>query len=79
MSDVATAPWRVLYPYASHYVALPDGQRLHYLDEGSGPAVVLVHGNPTWSFVFRARVGGRPPAGFSSSTWCATSATPASG
>jgi haloalkane dehalogenase len=26
---------------------------MHYLDEGSGPAVILLHGNPTWSFYFR--------------------------
>ncbi|MFA5203527.1 MAG: alpha/beta fold hydrolase [Lentisphaeria bacterium] len=64
MSDVATAPWRALYPYASHYVALPGGQRLHYLDEGRGPAVVLVHGNPTWSFFFRDLVRELRDAGF---------------
>ncbi len=27
--------------------------RLHYLDEGAGPPVVMVHGNPTWSFYYR--------------------------
>jgi len=30
-----------------------DGLRYHYLDEGEGPPVVMVHGNPTWSFYFR--------------------------
>ena len=30
-----------------------DGLRLHYLDEGEGEPVVMVHGNPTWSFYFR--------------------------
>ena len=40
------------YPFASHYLALPAG-RLHYVDEGSGPPVVTVHGNPTWSFLYR--------------------------
>ncbi|WP_165228830.1 alpha/beta fold hydrolase [Aquisphaera insulae] len=30
-----------------------DGIRLHYLDEGAGAPVVMVHGNPTWSFHFR--------------------------
>jgi haloalkane dehalogenase len=29
------------------------GLRLHYLDEGHGPPVVMLHGNPTWSFYFR--------------------------
>lgn len=40
------------YPFTSRYLQLPAGQ-LHYLDEGSGPAVVMVHGNPTWSYYFR--------------------------
>ncbi len=35
-----------------------DGLRLHYLDEGQGPPVVMVHGNPTWSFFFRSLVEG---------------------
>jgi haloalkane dehalogenase len=30
-----------------------SGLRLHYLDEGSGEAVVMLHGNPTWSFTYR--------------------------
>lgn len=34
------------------------GHRLHYLDEGQGEPVLLVHGNPTWSFFFRGLVSG---------------------
>ncbi len=30
-----------------------SGHRLHYIDEGKGPVIVMVHGNPTWSFYFR--------------------------
>lgn len=30
-----------------------DGLRLHYLDEGRGEPVVMLHGNPSWSFHFR--------------------------
>ncbi|WP_435007873.1 alpha/beta fold hydrolase [Tundrisphaera lichenicola] len=30
-----------------------DGLRLHYLDEGEGEPVVMVHGNPSWSFYYR--------------------------
>ncbi len=30
-----------------------DGLRLHYIDEGSGDPVVMLHGNPTWSFYYR--------------------------
>ena len=40
------------YPFASHYFDVPAG-RLHYVDEGSGSPIVMVHGNPTWSFLYR--------------------------
>ena len=40
------------YSFAPKYLQLSQG-RLHYLDEGAGPAVVLVHGNPTWSYYYR--------------------------
>ena len=40
------------YPFASHYLEVSAG-RLHYVDEGSGPVVVMVHGNPTWSYLYR--------------------------
>jgi len=33
-----------------------DGLTLHYLDEGEGPPVVMLHGNPSWSFYYRALV-----------------------
>jgi pimeloyl-ACP methyl ester carboxylesterase len=48
------SPWflRDEYPFPSHYLALPRG-RMHYLDEGSGPPILLVHGTPSWSFEFR--------------------------
>lgn len=34
------------------------GLRYHYLDEGAGPPVVMLHGNPTWSFYFRHLICG---------------------
>lgn len=43
---------RTRYPFAAQYLDLPAG-RMHYVDEGDGPAVVMVHGNPTWSFLYR--------------------------
>ncbi len=43
---------RDLYPFESHYHQLPCGQ-LHYLDEGVGRPLVMVHGNPSWSFYYR--------------------------
>ncbi len=40
------------YPFTGRYLDL-NGLRLHYLDEGSGEPVVMLHGNPTWSFYYR--------------------------
>lgn len=36
--------------------------RYHYLDEGQGPPVLMLHGNPTWSFYYRSLVRGLSPA-----------------
>ena len=47
-----TDNWQTLYPFDSHFLAI-GGQRLHYLDEGRGETLLLVHGNPTWSFHWR--------------------------
>lgn len=35
-----------------------NGHRLHYVDEGSGRPLVFVHGNPTWSFMYRHLIKG---------------------
>ncbi len=43
---------RELYPFRPHHLDTPDG-RMHYVDEGTGPVVLLVHGTPTWSFLYR--------------------------
>ena len=40
------------YPFEPHYFNW-GYVRMHYLDEGSGPPVVLFHGEPTWSFLYR--------------------------
>lgn len=40
------------YPFEPKFVEWGD-IRLHYVDEGSGPPVVLFHGEPTWSFLYR--------------------------
>jgi haloalkane dehalogenase len=43
------------FPFAPRYVELPDGLRMHYVDEGPSGAetVVLLHGQPTWSYLYR--------------------------
>jgi haloalkane dehalogenase len=43
-----------LYPFADHWSA--DG--IHYVDEGSGPPLLMIHGNPTWSFTWRGVIEG---------------------
>jgi haloalkane dehalogenase len=44
-----------LYPFASHWHDRGGGLAMHYLDEGprDAPPVVMVHGNPSWSFYYR--------------------------
>ncbi len=46
---------RHLYPFKSNYLAV-DGLQYHYLDEGRGETMVMLHGNPTWSFFYRRLV-----------------------
>jgi cis-3-alkyl-4-acyloxetan-2-one decarboxylase len=48
---------RAMYPFAGRHLDL-GGLRLHYLDEGRGQPVVMLHGNPTWSFYYRNLVLG---------------------
>jgi haloalkane dehalogenase len=40
------------YDYQARYADIPQG-RMHYVDEGSGPPVVMLHGVPTWSYLWR--------------------------
>jgi hypothetical protein len=54
----AQRDWRTLYPFADHWLELDHGNRLHYVDEGRGTAVVMLHGNPTWSFYYRGLICG---------------------
>ncbi len=51
---MSTPDWvdRTLYPFHSRWAETEHG-RLHYVDEGEGPALLMVHGTPTWSFLFR--------------------------
>lgn len=41
-----------LYPFESRFVEV-DGSSVHYIDEGAGPTLLFLHGNPTWSFLYR--------------------------
>lgn len=40
------------YPFKSNYF-MQNGVRQHYIDEGEGDVIFLIHGNPTWSFYYR--------------------------
>ena len=50
------------YPFAPQYVTVPDGEggdlRVHYVDEGPPDAdpVLLLHGEPSWSFLYRKMI-----------------------
>lgn len=46
------APDRTLFPFESKWFD-GAGPRVHYVDEGKGRPVVMFHGNPTWSFLYR--------------------------
>ncbi|MBN1912487.1 MAG: alpha/beta fold hydrolase [Pirellulales bacterium] len=54
-SGETDSTWRALYPFESHFAEI-GGQRIHYLDEGNGRPLLMVHGNPTWSFYWRELV-----------------------
>jgi haloalkane dehalogenase len=43
------------FPFAARY-AEQDGLRLHYLDEGEGDPILCLHGEPTWSFLYRRMI-----------------------
>ena len=49
--------------FEEHYEVI-DGIRLHYVDEGSGPPVLLVHGQPTWSYLYRKMIRPLVAAGY---------------
>jgi pimeloyl-ACP methyl ester carboxylesterase len=57
---IDTTPFNHLYPFTNRFTQV-NGMKMHYLDEGSGSPVVMLHGNPTWSFYFRNLVRGLSP------------------
>ena len=58
-SDQHQSAWinPALYPYEARAFSVPAGT-MRYLDEGRGEPIVMVHGNPTWSFVYRKLIAG---------------------
>jgi haloalkane dehalogenase len=55
-------PLRSLYPWTGRHLDVGGGVRMHYLDEGQGEPLVMLHGNPTWSFFYRHLVAGLSPS-----------------
>jgi pimeloyl-ACP methyl ester carboxylesterase len=53
------------WPYEPNWL-FTDGIRIHYVDEGprDGEAVVMLHGNPTWAYLYRNFIGPLAEAGF---------------
>jgi haloalkane dehalogenase len=43
------------YAFEPHYVD-QDGLRMHFVDEGGGDPVLLLHGEPTWAFLYRKMI-----------------------
>jgi pimeloyl-ACP methyl ester carboxylesterase len=56
---------RARYPYVSQFVRV-NGRRMHYVDEGpaAAPPVLLLHGNPTWGYLWRRTIPPLLDAGF---------------
>ena len=47
------------FPFEPHYIELSDdldGLRLHHLDEGEGSPILMLHGEPTWAYLYRKMV-----------------------
>lgn len=45
-------PISAAFPFAPHYVNV-EGARIHYIEQGNGDPILFLHGNPTWSYLWR--------------------------
>ena len=54
------------WPYAPNYAEITDSLRVHYVDEGAPDAqpVLMLHGEPTWAYLYRHMIGPAVDAGF---------------
>jgi len=55
--NIDISKFRHLYPFNSHSIKM-KGLNYHFLDQGAGDPVIMLHGNPTWSFYFRNLIKG---------------------
>ena len=54
---------RYQYPFKENYADIDD-QRMHYVDEGQGPVILMMHGEPTWSYLYRKMIPPLVAAGY---------------
>jgi haloalkane dehalogenase len=52
------------FPFEPKFQQVADDVRLHYVEEGEGQPVLLLHGNPTWSYLYRNFIPPIAGAGF---------------
>ncbi|WP_328804400.1 haloalkane dehalogenase [Sphingopyxis microcysteis] len=54
------------WPYAPNYIEIAGGLRVHYVDEGprDEQPVLMLHGEPTWAYLYRHMIGPAVDAGF---------------
>jgi haloalkane dehalogenase len=55
MPEAPFSPDPTLFPFERHWFE-HDAGRVHYVDEGEGEPILFLHGNPTWSFLYRGVV-----------------------
>ncbi len=51
------------YDFNPNYIDI-EGMRMHYVDEGEGPTILMLHGQPSWSFLYRKMIVKLAPKGY---------------
>lgn len=51
------------YPFAPHYTDI-EGMRMHHVDEGTGDPILMLHGEPSWSYLYRRMIPMFADAGY---------------
>ena len=54
---------RFQFPFQENYLEI-DGIRVHYVDEGTGPPILMIHGNLEWSYIYRKMIPPLVDAGY---------------
>src|SRR5690606_22909301 len=44
------------WKYKPNYIQLDNGLRMHYVDEGEGEVILLMHGEPSWAYLYRKMI-----------------------